>query len=114
MPRFKEVYKILLGGKFEKEKTRWEVQFLQGVPKVNKCETLFVVLSFAHLLDGNDFIKEIDNFDVSFLLKLAINLLDIIQLHDLILMCFFSLFFTDFFIGWHGTMESTTTVQATI
>ena len=114
MPRFKEVYEILLSEKFEKEKTKWEVQFLQGVPKVNKGETPFAVLRFAHLFDGNHFVEEIDNFDVSFRLKLAINLLDIIQLHDLILMCFFSLFFTELFIGWHGTMESTTTVQATI
>ena len=81
---------------------------------MNKGETPFVVLRFAHLFDGNHFVEEIDNFDVSFRLKLAINLVDIIQLHDVILMCFFSLFFTEFFIGWHGTMESTTTVQATI
>ena len=90
--RFKEVYEILLGEKFEKEKTRWDVQFLQGVPKVNKGETLFVVPRFAHLFDGNHFVEEIDNFDVSFRLKLAINLLGIIQMHDLILMCFFSFF----------------------
>ena len=81
---------------------------------MNKGETMFAVLRFTHLFDGNHFVKEIDNFDVSFCLKLAINLQDIIQLHDLIMLCFFSLFFTEFFIGWHGTMESTTTVQATI
>ena len=114
MPRFKAVYEILLGEKFEKEKTKWEVQFLKDVPNVNKGETPFVVLRFTHLFDGNHFVEEIDNLDVSFLLKLAINLKDIIQLHDIILMCFFSLFLTEFFIGWHGTMESTTTVQATI
>ena len=65
---------------------------LKGVPKVNKGETSFAVLRFAHLFDGNHFVEEIDNFDVSFRLKLAINLLGIIQLHDLILMCFFSFF----------------------
>nr|XP_020195162.1 uncharacterized protein LOC109780992 [Aegilops tauschii subsp. strangulata] len=63
VPRFKEVYKILLGEKFEKEKTRWDVEFLQGVPKVNKGETPFAVLRFAHLFDGNHFVEEIDNFD---------------------------------------------------
>ena len=83
---------------------------LKGVPKVNKGETSFAVLRFAHLFDGNHFVEEIDNFDVSFRLKLAINLQGIIQLHDLILMGFSSLFFTDFFIEWHGIMESTTTV----
>ena len=92
MPRLKEVYEILLSEKFEKEKTKWEVQFLKGVPKVNKGETPFAVLRFAHLFDGNHFVEEIDNFDVSFRLKLAINLLGIIQLHDQILMCFFSFF----------------------
>ena len=96
MPRFKEVYEILLSEKFEKEKTKWEVQFLKGVPEVNKGETLFAVLRFVHLFDGNHFVEEIDNFDVSFHLKLAINLLDIIQLHDLILMCFFSFFSLNF------------------
>ena len=96
MPRFKEVYEILLSEKFEKEKTKWEVQSLKDVPKVNKGETPFVVLRFAHLFDGNHFVEEIDNFDVSFRLKLAINLLDIIQLHDLILMCFFSFFSLNF------------------
>ena len=59
---------------------------------MNKGETPFVVLRFAHLFDGNHFVEEIDNFDVSFRLKLAINLVDIIQLHDQILMCFFSFF----------------------
>jgi len=88
VPRFKAVYEILLGEKFEKEKTKWEVQFLKDVPKVNKGETPFAVLRFAHLFDGNHFFEEIDNFDVSFRLKLAINLQDIIQLHDIILMCF--------------------------
>ncbi|XBH58638.1 hypothetical protein VPH35_080041 [Triticum aestivum] len=63
VPRFKEVYEILLGEKFEKEKTRWDVEFLQGVPKVNKGETPFAVLRFAHLFDGNHFFEEIDNFD---------------------------------------------------
>ena len=114
MPGIKAVYEILLGEKFEKEKTKWEVQFLKDVPKVNKGETPFAVLRFAHLFDGNHFVEEINNFNVSFRLKLAINLQDIIQLHDIIRMCFFSLFFTEFFIGWHGTMESTTIVQATI
>ena len=66
MPTFKEVYEILLSEKFKKEKTKWEVKFLKDVPKVNKGETPFVVLRFTHLFEGNHFIKEIDNFDVSF------------------------------------------------
>ena len=86
MPRFKEVYEILLGETLEKEKTWWEVHFLQGVPKVNKGKTPFAVLRFAHLFDGNHFVEDIDNFDVSFRWKLALNLLDITQLHELILM----------------------------
>ena len=63
---------------------------------MNKGETPFAVLRFAHLFDGNHFVEEIDNFDVRFRLKLAINLLDIIQLHDLILMWFFSVFSLNF------------------
>ena len=86
----------------------------KGRSKGEQDETPFAILRFAHLFDGNHSVEEIDNFDVSFRLKLAINLQDIIQLHDIIRMCFFSLFFTEFFIGWHGTMESTTIVQATI
>ena len=63
---------------------------------MNKGETPFAVLRFAHLFDGNHFVEEIDNFDVRFRLKLAINLLDIIQLHDLILMCFSPCFSLNF------------------
>jgi hypothetical protein len=66
VPRFREVFEVLLDEKFEKEKGKWDVHFVQGVPKVNKGETPFAVLRFAHLFDGNDFIEDIDNFDVSF------------------------------------------------
>lgn len=66
MPRFREVFEVLLDEQFEKEKGRWDVHFVKGIPKVNKGETPFAVLRFAYLYDGNDFIEDIDNFDVSF------------------------------------------------
>ena len=66
VPRFKEVFNIIFKNQMENEKSKWDVHFVQGVPKVEKGESPFAVLRFAFLYDGKDFIEDIDNFDVSF------------------------------------------------
>lgn len=50
----------------KKKKNRWPVHFVEDVPKVEIGESPFAVLRFAFLYDGNNFIEDIDNFDVSF------------------------------------------------
>lgn len=45
---------------------KWDCQWVEGVPQVERGESLYALLRFALLYNGERFMQDIDDFEVSF------------------------------------------------
>ncbi|VAH73423.1 unnamed protein product [Triticum turgidum subsp. durum] len=61
VPRFKEVFNIILGQTLNAKGTRWQTHTVQDVPVVEKGELTFVVLKLAFLYNGEKFVEDLED-----------------------------------------------------
>ena len=65
VPRFKEVFNIILGQTLNAKGTRWQTHTVQDVPVVEKGESTFVVLKLAFIYNGEKFFQDLEDLTVS-------------------------------------------------